>query len=268
MLTRRLPSPRKRFGQHFLRNSKVIDEILDILAPEAGQRVLEPGSGRSALTGRLLASKVALTAVEVDRDLVSRLRSRWPALKLIEADILEFELPVLEPGEKWRLIGNLPYNISTPLLGRLPLWRTRIKNALFMLQAEVAERLAAGPGSKKRSRLGVMLQHQFDIALYRRIPPEDFYPPPAVYSRMVRLTPRRDVPTLEDSSLFARLVKAAFSQRRKTLKSALRGMLPDPSQLLNAVGISEGTRAEQLSVDDFVRLSNRLHRLVIDEPST
>lgn len=241
----------------------MLSQILAILSPQEGEQLLEIGPGDGALTGRLLGEKADLIAVEIDSDWVERLKHRWPKLKLIHSDILKLELPPLTADKKWRLVGNLPYNISTPLLARLPSWQKKIQDVLFMLQAEVAERLNADPGSRKRSRLGVMLQHGFDINMQELIPPEAFYPPPAVYSRLVQLKPKQNPLILKNPQLFAGLVKASFNQRRKTLRAALKRSAAFPSSVdwahhFKQAEVSGQSRAEQLSVADFVRLANNL----------
>ena len=232
------------------------------LTPE--QYVIEVGPGTGALTQVLIASGAQLTVVEIDTDMVKRLQRRWPALNIIQADILKFNLDSLLAGKKWRLVGNLPYNISAPLLAKLPGWRLQMQDALFMLQEEVATRIAALPGTKQRGRLSVLIQHGFTVTLQNRVPPEAFEPEPAVNSRLVYLQPRPKVEKIVNSGVFVWLVKTAFNQRRKTLSNALKGLFSKSStstsliQLLANTAIDGQSRAEELSVTDFVRLANHL----------
>lgn len=255
---------KRRFGQHFLKDQSVLQSIEQILALKPEQYVLEIGPGTGALTQALIASKAQLTVVEIDTDMVAQLRRRWAGLNIIQADILKLDLDSLLAGKKWRLVGNLPYNISTPLLARLPSWRPQIQDALFMLQEEVATRIAALPGTKRRGRLSVLMQHSFTVTLQDMVPPEAFEPKPAVHSRLVYLQPLPKVAKIVNSNVFFWLVKTTFNQRRKTLSNTLKNLPGKLSaninliQLLAGAAIDGQSRAEELSVADFVRLANHL----------
>lgn len=264
---------KQQFGQHFLVDQSVLQNICQTLAPKAGQNVLEIGPGTGALTRLLLATEATITAVEIDNDLIRALQKRWPQLKLIHKNILELDisglftdLPTDAPSKnsQWRLVGNLPYNISTQILARLPALRMQIQDALFMVQEEVALRLAASPGNKQWGRLGVLMQHSFDVEMLFEVPPDAFRPKPAVQSRMVYLKPKQHVEEIIDKGTFSQVVRAAFNQRRKTLANALKPLasefvsLKDPAKLLLDLKIMPNRRAEELSLQEFARLANRV----------
>lgn len=257
--------PKRRFGQHFLTDQSVLQQISQFLNLSPEQKVLEIGAGTGALTKMLVDADVRLTAVEIDNRLVAMLGKCWPQIDIIHADILKLDLPELLSGTPWRLVGNLPYNISTQLLVRLPHCRHQIQDALLMVQEEVAVRLVASPGNKQWGRLGVWMQNGFHISMLSRIPPEAFWPKPDVNSRLVYLKPRMESDDILNTNLFLWLVKAAFNQRRKRIGNSLKTLqtaLPphaDLTQLLADSGLSANSRAEELSVADFVRLANRLH---------
>lgn len=252
---------RKRFGQHFLVDGSVVDRIVDAIDPRPGQTLIEIGPGRGALTRPLLERCGALTVIELDRDLAARLR-RTPRLDVIEADVLDVDfadLPAAVAGAKLRVVGNLPYNISTPILFHLLDAVDRIEDQHFMLQKEVVERMAAAPATPEYGRLSVMLQVRFRVERLFRVPAGAFRPAPKVDSAVVRLTPlRAERPQLADEALFARVVAAAFGQRRKTLRNALSALAAEAD--MERVGIMPGARGETLSVTDFVRLANTLDR--------
>lgn len=256
--------PKRRLGQHFLTDKSVLQQIGQLLQLRPEQKVLEIGAGTGALTKILVDANVRLTAVEIDNRLVAMLGKRWPKISIIHADILKLDLPELLSGAPWRLVGNLPYNISTQLLARLPDCRQQMQDALFMVQEEVAVRLAASPGNKQWGRLGVWMQTGFHISMLSQIPPEAFWPKPNVNSRLVYLKPRIESDNILNTKLFLWLVKAAFNQRRKRIGNSLKTLqnaLPSPvdiTQLLADAGLSANSRAEELSVADFVRLANRL----------
>ncbi|MDH3429589.1 MAG: 16S rRNA (adenine(1518)-N(6)/adenine(1519)-N(6))-dimethyltransferase RsmA [Gammaproteobacteria bacterium] len=249
---------RKRFGQHFLTDPGVIDAIIAAVAPRAGEIIVEIGPGRGAIT-RLLAERAgALHAVELDRDLAARMRREFAAetnVSIHEADALSFDFGAL--GTSLRIVGNLPYNISTPLLFHLLEYRDRIHDMHFMLQKEVVDRMAAGPGSKTYGRLSIMLGCHFQIDALFDVDRLAFEPPPDVTSSVVRLVP---LPAgsyaIDDEERFSRLVAQAFSQRRKTIRNSLR-MLVDEAGL-RAAGIDPGLRPEAISIADYVRLANTL----------
>lgn len=244
--------PRRRFSQNFLRDRQVIERIVAAIDPRPDDRVLEIGPGQGALTWPLAARLERLHAIEIDRDLAAALRAdpRSTALALIEGDALAFALPA---GPPWRVVGNLPYHISTPLLFHLHAQRARLVDLHLMLQAEVVERMAAGPGGKDYGRLSVMLQASWQVEALFTVPAEAFHPRPEVRSAVVRLRPRDDAIDPTEEPALERIVRAAFGQRRKTLGNALRGVLG--AEALHALGVDPGARAEQLSVADYRRLA-------------
>jgi len=248
---------RKRFGQHFLVDRHAIERIVAALDPKADDNVVEIGPGQGALTGPLLERVKHLTVIEIDRDLAARLAAEHPAerLKLYNADALAFDFGSLGPD--LRVIGNLPYNISSPLLFHLAQYDATVRDITVMLQKEVVERMAAAPATREYGRLSVMLQARFRIERLFRVSAGAFRPAPKVDSAVVRLTPLREArPSLADEALFARIVTAAFGQRRKTLRNALKMLASEAD--LERVGIAPGARGETLSVADFVRLANAL----------
>ena len=252
-------TPRKRFGQNFLADPHYVTRILDAVAPGADDNIVEIGPGLAALTAGLIGRAGHLTAIEIDRDLAARLRDAYaPAqLTLHEGDALEFDFAAL--GSDQRIVGNLPYNISTPLLFRLMTFAARIRDIHVMLQKEVVARMAAQPGTSDYGRLSVMLRTKFRITRLFVIPPGAFRPAPKVDSAFVRLVPlAADAPRIADEGLFARIVAAAFGQRRKTLRNSLSAIGDDIA--LRDAGIDPGARGETLSMDDFVRLTDRLSR--------
>lgn len=256
---------RKRFGQHFLHDRGVLDRILREISPAPGDALVEIGPGRGALTEKLIAYMDAgqgrsLDVVEIDRDLAGELRARWGAdtrFQLHEGDALEYDFQALAAsrGTRLRVIGNLPYNISTPLLFHLAAAHECIDDLHVMLQKEVIDRIAAAPGSDDYGRLTVMLAPWFEATHLFDVGPGAFTPPPRVWSAVARLKVRRE-PAFVVPSAFARTVSAAFSHRRKTLRNALRALLPVED--IVAAGIDPGVRPEVLSPADFARLAARV----------
>ena len=254
-------TPRKRFGQNFLRDESVIEAIARAIAPAESDHVVEIGPGEGALTQALIGSGCRLDAVELDRDLRTRLLaafSTYPSFTLHSADALNFDFASLTTHDTpLRVVGNLPYNISTPLIFKLLEQAKVIADMHFMLQLEVVERLAASPGNKDWGRLGVMAQFQCEVEQLFEVPPEAFYPPPKVQSAVVRLTPHREPPFPgTDRASLARVVTQAFSQRRKTLRNNFKGTLDDSD--FEALQIDPSARAETLSIDDFVAITTHL----------
>jgi 16S rRNA (adenine1518-N6/adenine1519-N6)-dimethyltransferase len=250
---------RKRFGQHFLTDENVIHHIIDVLAPKKDEHLVEIGPGQGALTFPVLASLHHLEAIELDRDLIAELHQRTKeGLVIYAADALKFDFAVLKQDQRLlRLFGNLPYNISTPLLFHLLSFATSIKNMLFMLQKEVAERLAAPVASDAYGRLSVMVQYHCHVECLFDVPNHAFNPPPKVTSSIVRLTPYQTKPALaQDYASFAEIVREAFGQRRKTLRNSLKKLIDDTTW--EKLPIRSDLRAENLSVADFVTLSNTL----------
>jgi 16S rRNA (adenine1518-N6/adenine1519-N6)-dimethyltransferase len=249
---------RKRFGQHFLHDPAVIDRIIAAIDPRPGQALVEIGPGRGALTGALLAAGSGLDVVEIDRDLAQGLRERYAAhsgLVVHEADALEFDWAALARarGAPLRLIGNLPYNISTPLLFRLLEHAGSIEDMHFMLQREVVKRIVAAPGTASYGRLGVMLAPRVEATELLSVGPGAFQPPPKVWSAVVRLAPRPAPPPWAANPHYGALVMAAFGQRRKTLRNALAALLS--AEQIRAAGIDPGARAETLSAAQFGQLA-------------
>lgn len=249
--------PRKRFGQHFLTDKNMIDRIIRAINPSVEGPIVEIGPGQGALTLPLLAQCGTMTAVELDRDLVPILQKAAEGvgeLSLVNQDVLNFELGSLPDEGPFRLLGNLPYNISTPLMFHLFKSASRIKDMHFMVQKEVAERIVAPAGSKQYGRLGVMMQYHCECFYLFGVPPQCFSPPPKVDSAIIRLLPRPSPPyPVGDYDTFAALVQLAFQQRRKTLANSLKSMVD--RQTISDLGIDPGTRAEQISGADFGKLS-------------
>ncbi|MFM8796901.1 MAG: 16S rRNA (adenine(1518)-N(6)/adenine(1519)-N(6))-dimethyltransferase RsmA [Betaproteobacteria bacterium] len=243
---------RKRFGQHFLTDEGVIGDIVQAIAPQPGQALVEIGPGLGALTAPLLHRCKALTVIELDRDLAARLRKR-EGLTVLEGDVLSVDFAALADaaGQPLRVVGNLPYNISTPILFALLPFAHRIADQHFMLQKEVVDRMAAREKTADYGRLSVMLQWRFTVEPLLEVPPEAFDPPPRVDSTVVRLVPRADVPAL-DVRLFEVLVQVSFSQRRKLLRHTL-------GQWLQAQGYTapfdQQRRAEEVPVAEYVQLA-------------
>lgn len=253
-------TPRKRFGQNFLHDHNIIYNIISSIQAEPGQHWVEIGPGQGALTEPLLNEGVRLDVVELDRDLVVLLREKfkqYPDLNIHSADALRFDFSSLADGGKLRAIGNLPYNISTPLMFHLLDNAYCIEDMHFMLQKEVVDRICAVPGSKKYGRLSVMMQYYCQPELLFEVPPESFDPIPQVMSAIVRLVPHRQPPvTVNDVSKLNRVVTQAFSQRRKTLRNSLKKLITEEE--ITALGIDPTLRAENISLAEFARLSNLL----------
>ena len=252
--------PRKRFGQNFLIDDGIIAGIISVIMPRRGDNLVEIGPGLGALTDPLLTRLDRLQVVEIDRDLIARLHGLYPPERLVihEGDVLEFDFAAL--GDDLRVVGNLPYNISTPLLFRFAAYARHIRDVHVMLQREVVERMVAAPGDSEFSRLSVMLQYRFDMEKLTDVPADSFDPAPKVESAVVRLTPLHPLPhPAHNETLFAEVVSRAFSQRRKTLRNTLKGMVS--AEQLAALGINAGARAQELSVADFVRIADAVSAL-------
>jgi 16S rRNA (adenine1518-N6/adenine1519-N6)-dimethyltransferase len=250
---------RKRFGQNFLHDPGIIQRIVQAIAPQPGDNLVEIGPGQGAITTELLPLVGRMHAIELDRDLVGALAQRCATLgelQIHSTDALKFDFSSLAaPDRPLRVVGNLPYNISTPLLFHLLEQSAPIKDMHFMLQKEVVERMASEPGSKSYGRLTVMLQARTRVSSLFHIGPGAFNPPPKVDSAFVRLQPWETPPyDIDDWGVFGQVVTQAFSQRRKTLRNSLRHLLTEES--IVAVGLKPSVRAEQLTVEDFAALSN------------
>jgi 16S rRNA (adenine1518-N6/adenine1519-N6)-dimethyltransferase len=252
---------RKRFGQNFLHDASIIERIVRAITPKAGQHLVEIGPGQGAITAPLLQAGADLTTIEIDRDLAAMLRQRFaqePRFHLVEMDVLKFDFATLgSTPAGLRVLGNLPYNISTPLIFHLLDYAPLIHDMVFMLQLEVVERMAAAPDTDDYGRLSVMVQYHCKVEKLFKVPPGAFNPQPKVDSAIVRLTPLRPLPHAAlDLVLFERVVRDAFSQRRKTLRNTLR-QLVSPAQF-EALGIDASRRAETLALEDYVRIANLL----------
>ncbi|MDD4914366.1 MAG: 16S rRNA (adenine(1518)-N(6)/adenine(1519)-N(6))-dimethyltransferase RsmA [Methylococcales bacterium] len=249
---------RKRFGQNFLQDQNIIYSILAHAQPAADEHWVEIGPGLGALTRPLLTSGASLDVIELDRDLVGHLQKQFAGhskLTIHSADALSFDFSgLVRSHEKLRVIGNLPYNISTPLMFHLLENSFCIQDMVFMLQKEVVDRICAAPGGKQYGRLSVMMQYYCAAELLFEVPPESFNPVPKVMSAIVRLTPYASPPvSIRDMTGFKQLVTQAFSQRRKTIRNSLRNWV-DEQQML-ALGIDPNLRAESLSLEQFALLN-------------
>lgn len=243
---------RKRFGQHFLHDPGVLKRIADAVAPSGGDAMVEIGPGQGALTRLLLDRVDHLDAIEIDRDLASRLGEEFSEdrLKVICADVLDHDFSSFSTG--LRIVGNLPYNISTPILFHLSRYADRVRDMHFMLQLEVVERMVAKPSTAEYGRLSVMLQTRFGMKKLFKVAPGAFRPPPKVDSAVVRLVPLQEKMQC-DPEVLEKIVRAAFSARRKTLRNAL----PLAPQDYEELGIDPKLRPENLSPEDYVRIARR-----------
>lgn len=250
--------PRKRFGQHFLIDSYLITEIIRAIQPAPGDRVIEIGPGLGALTGPLLNILEELQVIEIDRDIVDYLSRTYVGKQLIihNTDVLKFDF--MTQGSGLRIVGNLPYNISTPLLFHLARFRRHIADMHFMLQREVVERMIAMPSTSDYGRLSLMLQYRFEMEQVMMVPAESFRPPPKVQSAIIRMRPRAEpIIPADHEKLFADLVTAAFSQRRKTLRNTLRHYLAAGD--FEELRIDSGLRAENLSLAQYAAITKQIH---------
>jgi len=255
--------PRKRFGQHFLVSAGVVTKIISAIGPRLDDILVEIGPGTGALTGPLLDRLAHLHVVEIDRDLISALRERFGTERLTihAGDALRFDFATLTESRsverQLRVVGNLPYNISTPLLFHLARYADQISDMHFMLQKEVVDRMVAAPGGPEYGRLSVMLQYRYEMERLFLVPPGAFDPAPKVASAIVRMIPRpASALAASDPLLFARVVTAAFGQRRKMLRNTLREVLTEDR--FEELGIKPTARAEELGVADFVRIADAL----------
>ena len=256
---------RKRFGQNFLHDDYVIDRIVSAINPQDGENLVEIGPGLGAITEPVCERINKLTVIELDRDLAKRLRHHpfhSSKLNVVEQDALKMDFVELQktfdnPAQPLRVFGNLPYNISTPLMFHLFSHTGLIQDMHFMLQKEVVNRLAAGPGHKNYGRLSVMAQYYCQVIPVLDVPPGAFTPPPKVDSAVVRLVPHA-TPTVDVASVSAleAVCAAAFNQRRKTIRNSLKSLLEE--QQISDLGIEPGVRAEALSLEDFAKLANAI----------
>lgn len=259
-MTNLIHVPKKRFGQNFLCDQNIIEQIINVIAPKTTEHFVEIGPGKGALTLQLLPKVKKLDAIELDRDLIPILVkscANFHNLILHQADVLQFDFATL-PDLPLRVVGNLPYNISTPVLFYLADYNELVTDLHFMLQLEVAERMIAKPNSKAYGRLSVMLQYYYNIDLLFHVPASSFSPIPKVTSAFVRLRPQTAKKiAVKDLNLFADLVRAAFNHRRKTIKNSLQEFIS--GEELSALGISPLCRAEQLTVDNYVQICNSIN---------
>ncbi|MEQ8289560.1 MAG: 16S rRNA (adenine(1518)-N(6)/adenine(1519)-N(6))-dimethyltransferase RsmA [Gammaproteobacteria bacterium] len=258
---------RKRFGQNFLHDQAIIEKIVAAISPAKDDRIIEIGPGKGALTEPLLEKVKQLDVVEIDRDLANLLESLFtnhqspltndkPKFTLHQLDALKLDLSGFACNQL-RIVGNLPYNISTPLLFHLLSQANYIKDMIFMLQKEVVDRMVAGPGSKTYGRLSVMLQYGCEVTSLFSVKPGSFNPAPKVDSAVVRIVPDAErMRRVKDPVLLEHIVRDAFSQRRKTIRNSLKKRVEE--SILAELGIDPGTRAENLSVDDYIALANRV----------
>ncbi len=249
---------RKRFGQHFLADRSVIARIVDAIAPREGEHLLEIGPGQGALTSALLQRVKHLSAIEIDRDLAAGLRRRYgERLTLIEGDVLAVDLDAALGLGPVRLIGNLPYNISSPLLVRLIAVRDRVVDQHFMLQKEVVDRIVAAPATAAYGRLGVLLQAYYDVESLFDVPPGAFEPPPRVDSSVVRMLPRVSSPAVAPETL-SPMLAVAFGQRRKMLRNTLLPWLQERG--IEAPELAATARAEEIPVQSWLEVAARIER--------
>ncbi len=256
---------KKRFGQNFLHNEAVISDIIDAINPEPGENLVEIGPGLGALTEPVIERAEKLSVVELDRDLAKRLRHHpflAPHLTIYETDALKFDFGQLATDKKpLRIFGNLPYNISTPLIFHLLTFKDIVQDMHFMLQKEVVERMAAGPDCKAYGRLSIMTQYQCQVIPVMEIGPEAFKPAPKVDSAIVRLVPHRDIKNpVKDIAALNTVCLAAFNQRRKTIRNSFKNLISVAQ--LESLNIDANVRPENLTIDDYIMLAN----FIVDNP--
>ncbi len=251
---------KKRFGQNFLSDPGIIHRIIKSINPKPGQRIIEIGPGLGALTSHILKQAGEMDVIELDRDIVPKLQLNCGLeavknnqLRIHNVDVLQFDFAALNYSEPLRIIGNLPYNISTPIIFHLVEYSSIIKDMHFMLQKEVVMRLAAKPDTSNYSRLSVMAQYYFQIDALFLVPPESFQPIPKVDSAIVRLIPHAEKPIkIDDEKAFSKLITQAFSQRRKTLRNVLKDLCS--AQQLESIDIDPSLRAQALTLEQFQRI--------------
>lgn len=249
-------TPRKRFGQNFLQDASIIDQMVAAVNPRAQDHIVEIGPGQGALTEPLIEVVDALDVVELDRDLIPILRVKFITtgkLTIHESDVLKFDFTnLIDQHGAIRVVGNLPYNISTQLMFYLLEYGQGVSDMHFLLQKEVVDRLAAEVGTSHYSRLSVWMQYHCDVEPLFLVPPESFYPVPKVMSQFVRLVPKSEKPDVGDEQEFKKLITQSFAMRRKTIRNNLKGIVDDAG--FEKAGILPTARAQDLSLDDFVRL--------------
>ena len=252
--------PKKRFGQNFLQDENILNKIVKEINPQTGDSIIEIGPGYGALTQKLTSATENLTAIEIDNLLTNELKVRFPNLRLINEDFLETDLSTLTSAKKkLRIVGNIPYNITSPILFKLIEDNKLIKDAVFMVQLEVAKRMTAQRGTKDYGILAVVLNYFAETKLCFRISPNVFYPKPKVYSALIHIQFKKMEESREEQKLFMAIVKAAFGNRRKTLKNSLSNSIFHKIDFSNS-GVDLSLRAENLSVDDFIKLANYIEK--------
>ena len=265
-----LHQARKRFGQNFLHDQNIIRRIVDAVAPGATDHIVEIGPGQGALTRQLLPACGRLDVIELDRDLADYLNTTLgvdPLFTLHQGDVLKFDFAALSGSRSLRVVGNLPYNISTPCMFRLLQFQHLIQDMTFMLQREVVERLAAQPGDSEYGRLSLMMQYYCGVEHLFDVPPTAFVPQPKVWSAIVRLTPHKELPCPARSpAIFQEVVRVAFTQRRKTLKNSLRTLISEAE--LGKLAIDTSLRPENLRLSDYVMISDSISAARADSQSS
>lgn len=244
---------RKRFGQNFLHDQNQIRKIVHAINPKPEDHIIEIGPGRGALTELLMKSGCQLDVIEIDRDLAKELREKHPQLNVIESDVLKFDFSQIEGSRPLRIVGNLPYNISTPLLFKLFKQTDRIKDMYFMLQLEVVNRLTAEHSHSDYGRLSVMSQYFCHNEKLFTVPPESFIPRPKVMSAIVRLAPHNEKNEFTDTELLEKILIQAFSMRRKTIRNALKGYVT--AEEIIALGLDPRARPENLSLPNYIAIA-------------
>ncbi len=254
---------KKRLGQNFLKSDEIIARIIDLLAPLENRRIVEIGSGRGALSLPLAQAGALLWAIEFDRDLqgyLKKLLRKFDNAKIIPVDFLTFD-PESEQLSDFSIVGNIPYNITSPVIDWCVKYHDRLDRVVLMVQKEPGHRLAASPGSKAWAPISIFAQWYFDIEVCIEVPPESFVPPPAVSSAVIRLTPIAEPPA-KLTPEFEKLVRQSFTQRRKTLVNNLVPVIiPDAqaaNRILETVGLKPACRAEEISIEQFLKLTNTL----------
>ena len=252
---------KKRFGQHFLTSSEVLSKIADLILGNKPDQIVEIGPGQGALTELLAESSAKITAVEFDRDMLARLTRKFDKsdnVSLVAQDFLKFD-PNVSGLTRFTLAGNIPYNITSPVIDWCVTYRERINQAVLMVQREMADRLAAKPGGKNWSPIAILTQLHFDVTSMFDVPPEAFDPPPKVMSSVITLTPK-EFPEISNYELFERIVRASFKQRRKLLSNNLVPHVieneHDFLRILDEIGLDHKSRAEQLTTEHFLRLTD------------
>jgi 16S rRNA (adenine1518-N6/adenine1519-N6)-dimethyltransferase len=252
------PQARKRFGQHFLTSGDIIERIVSAVMPQEGETIVEIGPGQGAITAPLAQHATTLHAIEFDRDLIAKLNRQFqdhPNVMIHEADALQYDFSTL--GDQLRIVGNLPYNISTPLLFHMLTFKHIVTDMHFMLQKEVVDRMSATPGSKDYGRLTIMLGCHLEVVPLFDVPPDAFSPPPKVMSSVVRMRPLpHDQFEIDNPHKLEEIVRQAFSRRRKTLRNALKGLADEMD--IAAAGLEPGHRPEQIPVAGWISLANTL----------